>query len=152
MEIQSIAFEDLTVGQTAQKQFRVSAENVLEFARISGDNNPVHLDPAYAARTPFGQVIAPGLLVSSHISALIAMRLPGPGSIYVQQNLKFRAPVFLDEELTAAVVIQELKSEGRRVVLSTSVTKADGEAAISGFAIVKAPRESSVVEVEPLDA
>ena len=70
----------------------------------------------------------------------------------VQQNLKFRAPVFLDEELTAAVVIQELKSEGRRVVLSTSVTKADGEAAISGFAIVKAPRESSVVEVEPLDA
>lgn len=150
MQIRSIAFADLMVGQTAQKQFRVSAEHVIEFARISGDNNPVHLDSEYAARTPFGQVIAPGLLVSSHISALIAMRLPGPGSIYVEQNLKFRAPVFLDEELTATVLVEELTPEGRRVVLSTSVAKPDGEVAISGFAIVKAPRESSIVDVQPL--
>lgn len=150
MQIRSIAFADLKVGQAAQKQFRVSAEHVIEFAKISGDNNPLHLDPEYAARTQFGQVIAPGLLVSSHISALIAMRLPGPGSIYVEQNLRFRAPVFLDEELTASVLVEELEPEGSRVVLTTSVTKAGGEIVISGFAIVKAPRESSIVEVEPL--
>ena len=85
--------EDLTVGMEATFAKVISDEDIENFAQVSGDNNPVHLDDAYASQTRFGGRIAHGMLSASLISAVIGTRLPGPGAIYMSQSLRFRAPV-----------------------------------------------------------
>src|ERR1041385_4570394 len=93
----------LILGATASRTKRITAEDIEAFARASGDMNPVHLDEAYAATTPFGRRIAHGLLTGSLISAVLGNDLPGPGTIYLSQELKFKAPVYLDYEITAKI-------------------------------------------------
>ena len=83
-------FEDLTLDQSAQIARTVGAADVEAFAAVSGDDNPLHLDEAYAATTPFKRRIAHGMLTGAYISAVLGTRLPGPGSVYVSQNLRFR--------------------------------------------------------------
>ena len=90
---------------------KITEEDVKQFSLISGDINPVHLDDEYAKKSRFGKRIAHGILVASHISALLANKLPGKGSIYLSQSLKFLSPVYLDDEIKTIVKVIEVKGE-----------------------------------------
>ncbi|AKM05045.1 MULTISPECIES: MaoC family dehydratase [Burkholderia cepacia complex] len=127
--------EDLMPGMTAQFLKILSERDVFLFASASGDRNPVHLDDAYAQRTRFGGRIAHGMLSASVISAAIASRLPGPGSIYLSQDLQFRRPVKLGETVCATVTIKEILANRRRVVLDTRC-EVNGLVVVEGTAVV----------------
>ena len=96
-------FDELRVGQTAEITRVVGAADIEAFAAVSGDNNPVHLDEAYARGTPFGGRIAHGMLAAAYISAVLGTELPGPGAIYLSQSLRFRRPVKIGDPVTARV-------------------------------------------------
>ena len=132
-EVYSHRFEDLELGMSASVSRTVSEADILMFAGVSGDTNPVHLDQEFAASTMFGGRIAHGMLSAGLISAVFGTRLPGPGSIYLSQTLKFKAPVKIGDTLVARVTVKELKTEKRRAVFSTvcsvgSTVVLDGEA------------------------
>ena len=132
-EVYSHQFEDLELGMTASVSRTVSEADILMFAGVSGDTNPVHLDQEFAASTMFGGRIAHGMLSAGLISAVFGTRLPGPGSIYLSQTLKFKAPVKIGDTVVARVTVKELKTEKRRAVFSTvcsvgTTVVLDGEA------------------------
>lgn len=129
------AIEDLTVGLSAQFLKTLSEQDVLLFASASGDHNPVHLDEAYAKQTQFGGRIAHGMLSASIISAAIAMRLPGPGTIYLSQTLNFRRPVKIGETVCATVTVKEILAARGRAVLQT-VCEVNGRVVLDGEAVV----------------
>jgi 3-hydroxybutyryl-CoA dehydratase len=135
--MQTIYFEDLRVGMRETTRNVVTKEKVAAFAEISGDHNPIHLDDAYAATTPFGGCIAHGVFTASFVSAAIATRLPGPGSIYVSQNLSFRAPVMIGATVETAIEVLELIERGRRVKLKCECRVGD-KVVLEGEAEVKA--------------
>jgi 3-hydroxybutyryl-CoA dehydratase len=113
--------------------------DVQDFARASGDINPVHLDEAYAAGTRFGRRIAHGMLTASLISAILGNDLPGHGTIYLGQDLKFRAPVFVGDTITATVELVKFREDKRIATFQTTVTNQDGVLVIEGEAVVIAP-------------
>jgi 3-hydroxybutyryl-CoA dehydratase len=115
----SRVFADLNVGDRAAAERLVSEADVVGFAQVSGDVNPVHLDEAYAATTPFKTRIAHGMLTASHVSALIANALPGPGSVYLSQSLAFKRPVRLGDNVVSEVEITALDAGKSHVVLTT---------------------------------
>ena len=117
---QKYYIEDIEVGQKVKffKTFR--QEDVEKFSEISGDNNPVHLDVNYASKTIFKKRVVHGFLTASLISAAIGTKLPGPGSIYLNQSLKFLAPVFPDEEVIVELTIKNINLEKRRVIIDTT--------------------------------
>ena len=118
-EVYSHRFEDLELGISASVSRTVSEADILMFAGVSGDTNPVRLDQEFAASTMFGGRIAHGMLSAGLISAVFGTRLPGPGSIYLSQTLKFKAPVKIGDTVVARVTVKELKTEKRRAVFST---------------------------------
>lgn len=128
-------YSDLKEGMSAEFSKTVSDSDVASFATVTGDHNPVHLDEAAAARTRFGGRIAHGMLSAGIVSAAIASRLPGPGSIYLSQTLKFTAPVRIGDTVTAAVTIVELMSRNR-VRLATTCRNQSGETVLDGEAVV----------------
>lgn len=132
-------FEDLKIGMNATSAHVVTESDVIGFARVSGDCNPIHLDEAYAATTPFKGRIAHGILIASYISALIADKLPGAGAIYVGQTLNFRRPVKLGDEVTTQVEITALDEAKARAVL-TCKCAVGGKAVLTGEATVMVPR------------
>jgi 3-hydroxybutyryl-CoA dehydratase len=132
-------FEDLSVGMAAEMTRRASAEDVALFAQVSGDENPVHLDEAFAAATPFKQCIAHGILTASYISALLGTRLPGPGAIYLSQTLAFKRPVKVGAEVLSRVEIVALDDAKARVTLAC-ISSVDGKSVLEGEAVVMAPR------------
>lgn len=103
--------QELQLGDVAKTTVKVTEDLVKLFAEVSGDNNPVHLDEEYASATPFKSRIAHGMLVGSLISKLLGTELPGEGTIYLEQNLRFLKPVYLGDEVTATVSIKELLTE-----------------------------------------
>jgi 3-hydroxybutyryl-CoA dehydratase len=127
--------EDLMVGMSAQFMKTLTERDIFLFASACGDRNPVHLDEEYAKRTPFGGRIAHGMLSAAVISAALAGRLPGPGSIYISQNLSFRRPVKLGETVCATVTIKEVLTSQRRAVLET-VCEVNGKVVVEGDAVV----------------
>ncbi|WP_175747203.1 MaoC family dehydratase [Burkholderia ambifaria] len=127
--------EDLIPGMSASFTKTLSERDIFLFASASGDRNPVHLDDAYASRTRFGGRIAHGMLSASVISAAIAMRLPGPGAIYLSQDLQFRRPVKLGETVCATVTVKEIVANRRRVVLETRC-EVNGLIVVEGTAVV----------------
>ncbi|WP_027214114.1 MaoC family dehydratase [Burkholderia sp. WSM2232] len=127
--------EDLMVGMSSRFTKTLSEQEVLLFAGASGDTNPVHLNEEYAKQTPFGGRIAHGMLSAAVISAAIAGRLPGPGSIYVSQRLNFRRPVRLGETVCANITVKEVLARQRRVVLET-VCEVNGRVVVDGDAVV----------------
>ena len=132
-------FDDLTVGQTAEMSRVVGAADIEAFAEVSGDNNPVHLDEAYAKTTTFGERIAHGMLSGAYISAILGTRLPGPGCIYLSQSLRFRRPVRIGDLVVARVVVKTLDAARAHVTLETSCDVA-GKTVVDGEALVIAPR------------
>lgn len=134
-----MTLDELHVGQSAEHTRTVTQADIAAFADVSGDRNPVHLDEAFAASTPFKGVIAHGMLSAAFISALIAGELPGQGSIYLSQSLSFRRPVRPGDEVTTRVEVTALDSEKGRVTLATTCTVA-GKAVVEGEAVVLAPK------------
>ncbi len=127
------------VGQTAELSKTYSAEDLMSFAAASGDNNPIHLDEQYAAGTSFGRPIAHGMLVAGLISAVLGTKLPGPGTVYLGQSLKFKAPVYIGDTITARIEVLSIR-DGRPVAtLSTNCYNQEGELVIEGEAVVLAP-------------
>ena len=125
---------ELKIGMTDYVTKTITAEDIDKFAEISLDKNPVHLDEEYASKTIFKKRIAHGILVSGLISAVLGTKLPGEGAIYMGQELKFMAPVFIGDTITATVEIIELIAEKNRVVCSTICTNQDGKQVIVGKA------------------
>jgi 3-hydroxybutyryl-CoA dehydratase len=135
---QGKAFEDLAVGMTASATHTVTEQDVIDFARVSGDHNPVHMDEAYAAQTIFGGRIAHGALTASYISAILGNDLPGPGSIFTDLNMNFKRPVRIGDTVTATASITELIPKGNRVCLAVRC-EVDGKAVLKGEAKVMVP-------------
>ncbi|MBB3897482.1 MaoC family dehydratase [Roseococcus suduntuyensis] len=132
------AFEELSVGQTARFAKTITEADILMFAAVSGDTNPVHIDAEHAAGTMFKQRIAHGMLSAGLISAVLGTRLPGPGTIYMGQTLKFRAPVKIGDTVTAVVEVTALDPAKRRATLSTTCL-VGGKPVIEGEATVMVP-------------
>ncbi len=132
-----------TVGMQASRTKTFTDDDVRTFARISGDSNPIHLDEEYAATTRFGKRIVHGMLTASLISAIIADDLPGAGTIYLGQDLKFTAPVFLGDTITTTVTITKVREDKNIVTLETVCANQNGETVIKGEAVVLAPKSDS---------
>jgi 3-hydroxybutyryl-CoA dehydratase len=127
--------EDLRVGMSASFSKTITEADLVLFAGVSGDNNAMHVNEEFAAATPFGGRIAHGMLTASVISAAIANKMPGPGTIYLGQNLRFRAPVRPGETVHATVTVTEIVVDRRRVTLST-ICRVGGTVVVEGDALV----------------
>jgi 3-hydroxybutyryl-CoA dehydratase len=128
--------DDLQVGQSAELSRTVSDEDVRRFAEVTGDFNPVHVDEAAAARSMFGGRVAHGMLAAGMISAVLGTRLPGEGTIYLSQSLRFTKPVRIGDRVTARVEVVEVIPAKRRVRLSTAVRNQGDEVVLEGEALV----------------
>ncbi len=129
----------LTIGATASRTKMITDADVRAFAQASGDTNSIHLDEAYAAQTPFKRRIAHGMLTASLISAVLGNDFPGMGTIYLAQEVKFRAPVFIDDTVTATVELVKYREDKRIATFRTTVTNQDGVLVVEGEAVVIAP-------------
>jgi 3-hydroxybutyryl-CoA dehydratase len=123
MEYKTKFIEDFSVGMESTTEKTVTDEDIKRFAEVSGDFNPVHLDEEFAKKTIFKGRIAHGFLTASFISTIIATELPGPGSIYLKQSLKFLAPVYINEKILVKVRIIEINIEKSKVKLITECFK-----------------------------
>jgi 3-hydroxybutyryl-CoA dehydratase len=133
-----IFFEDLKVGQTASLAKTITEADILLFSAVSMDTNSAHLDEEASKKTQFGGRIAHGMLSAGLISAVLGTRLPGPGTIYMGQTLRFKAPVRIGDTVTATAEVKELNAEKKRAVLITTCTVA-GKVVIDGEATVLVP-------------
>jgi len=129
------------VGQTASLSRTISESDVYLFAGVTGDMNPAHTNEEYAKTTHFKTRIAHGMLSGGLISAVLGMKLPGPGTIYTGQTLKFLAPVHIGDTITATAEIKDLDLERGRVTLTTTCTNQDGVVVTTGEATGLLPRE-----------
>src|SRR5690349_24291331 len=136
--LRTLFFEDLSVGMTETLEKTVASSDVVGFAQLTGDRNPIHLSEHFAARTSFGKRIAHGLYTASLISAVLGTRLPGPGAIYISQTLNFRAPVKIGDTVTVIVEAVELIPEGRQVKFHCEAL-VDGKTVLDGEALVSVP-------------
>ena len=128
---------DLYIGQEERMSAQFSMEKVKAFANITGDYNPIHLDPVYASQTIFKENIVHGFLVASLFSTILGTKMPGEGSIYLKQNMKFVKPVYIDDTVTAVVSITDINFEKQLVTLNTTCHNQDGVVVIEGDALVK---------------
>lgn len=131
-------FEALSVGMSASVGRTVSEADILMFAGVSGDTNPVHVDGEFAASSMFGQRIAHGMLSAAYISTVFGTKLPGPGCIYLSQSLKFKAPVKIGDTVLATVTVKELNVEKRKALFDTVCTVA-GKVVLEGQAEILVP-------------
>ena len=143
--LRTLFFENLSVGMTETLEKTVSSSDVVGFAQLTGDRNPIH----FAARTSFGKRIAHGLYTASLISAVLGTRLPGPGAIYISQTLNFRAPVRIGDTVVVTVTVRELIPEKSRARLSCICAVA-GEVVLDGEALVKVPSEKTARGKRPM--
>ena len=123
-------------GDTATRSKTITDEDIRAFAELTGDHNPVHLDDEYAAGTRFGQRIAHGMLAASLISATLANELPGRGTVYLSQSLRFVAPVLPGDTVTASVAVTKVREDKPILTLETVCTNQRGEKLIEGEAVV----------------
>jgi 3-hydroxybutyryl-CoA dehydratase len=131
--------EDLKVGMSAMFGKTVTEADIMAFAGVSGDTNPIHLHDGFARTTRFGQRLAHGMLSGSFISAVLGTKLPGPGSVYVSQTMNFMAPVLIGETITAVATITAIDEKRRRVTLKTQCLNGD-KVVIDGEATILVPR------------
>lgn len=124
-ELHGYFLEDLEVGMSAFYAKTISESDVYMFAGISGDNNPIHINDEYAQTTPFKKRIVHGMFSAALISTVAGTRLPGPGAIYIDQQIKFRAPVFIGDTAKATLTITEIDEKRRRVITKTDVHVGD---------------------------
>lgn len=146
-ELRTLYYEDLAVGMTETLSKTVLSSDVVGFAEVSGDRNPVHLSEHFAATTPFRTRIAHGLYTASLISAVLGTRLPGPGAIYLSQTLNFKAPVRIGDEVIVVVTVVELLERGHRAKLACTCSVGD-IVVLEGEAMVKVPTRQEADELD----
>lgn len=140
-ELTGYFFEDLEVGMSAAFAKTVSEADIYGFAGITGDTNPVHINEEYARQTPFEGRIAHGMLSAGFISTVLGTKLPGPGSIYMMQTLKFKAPVRIGDTVVARATIREIVEGKPRVKIATVCTVGDTVVA-EGEALIMVPQRN----------
>jgi len=144
--IGNYTYDEITIGQTATYSKLIEARDIQLFAAVSGDVNPVHLDAAFAATTQFKGCIAHGMLSGAIVSAAIAMQLPGPGSIYLGQSLRFCLPVKAGDTITVALEVTDKKDKRGVVTLDCKVYNQHEKLVVTGTAEVMAPQEKLLLE------
>ncbi|MGO8885530.1 MAG: MaoC family dehydratase [Streptosporangiaceae bacterium] len=132
-----LAYSDINVGDEASFAKTITEGDVVQYAGITGDFNPIHINSEYARESMFKERIAHGMLVSGLISAVLGTQLPGPNSIYLGQNLKFTAPVKFGDTVTAVVTVTEKRDDKRIITLKTTVSNQHGDVVVDGSAVVK---------------
>src|SRR5271167_2213883 len=148
LPLRTLFFEDLSVGMTERLAKTVASSDVIGFAQLTGDRNPIHLSEHFAAKTSFRTRIAHGLYTASLISAVLGTRLPGPGAVYVSQTLQFRAPVKIGDTVDVTVIVAELIPERERARL-TCICRVGDEVVLEGEALVKVPSEKAAKDKRP---
>ncbi len=144
--LSNFTYDEIEIGQTASYSKTIEAQDIQMFAAVSGDVNPVHLDADFAATTQFKQPIAHGMLTGAIISAALAMELPGPGTIYLGQSLRFRLPVLIGDSITIELEVTEKRDDRKFVTLNCKAVNQDGKTVASGVAEVMAPTEKLELE------
>jgi len=139
--LENYPINELVVGQRANYSKTLTEQDIILFAACSGDVNPVHLDKEYAATTPFGEPIGHGMWTGALVSAAIAIRLPGPGSVYRSQSISFKHPVKIGDTLTVTLIVCEIKERIKLVTLECEAHNQDGKLIAKGIAEVIAPAE-----------
>lgn len=134
----SFFIEDLSVGMESSLSKTVKESDIVGFAELSGDRNPVHLDAEYAATTMFKERIAHGMLSAAYISAVFGMQMPGPGAIYMSQTLNFKAPVKIGDTVVTTVKVAEVIPEKKRARFEC-VCAVDGKPVVVGEAMLMVP-------------
>ena len=144
--LENTPFDELVVGMTATYTKTVSEDDIKLFAILSGDTNPIHLDEEYAKTTPFGGCIAHGAMCAVIISAAVATKFPGPGSIYAGQEMRFKKPVRPGDTLTAHLELMEKKRRGNIVLINNEIKNQNGETVFLGVSTVVAPTEKVIAK------
>jgi phosphotransacetylase/acyl dehydratase len=139
--LQNRTFDELSIGESSSLSRTVSQRDIDLFAAATGDVNPAHVDPAYAATDMFHHIIIHGMWGAGLISAVLGTRLPGPGTIYLGQNLRFRHPMAVGDTITAKLTVREKRPDKRDVILDCVCTNQNGETVITGTAETRVPRE-----------
>jgi phosphotransacetylase/acyl dehydratase len=139
--IENRTFDEIAIGDSASLSHRLTEQDIELFAVVSGDVNPAHLDPAYAETGLFHKIIGHGMWSGSLISAVLGTRLPGPGTIYLGQDLRFRAPVGIGDTITATVTVREKNREKKRIIFDCTCVNQNGKQVVTGTAEVQAPTE-----------
>lgn len=139
--LENYPINELVIGQRANYSKTLTEQDVVLFAACSGDVNPVHLNKAYAATTPFGEPIGHGMWTGALVSAAIATRLPGPGSVYRSQSLSFKHPVKIGDTVTITLLVSEIKERVKLVTIECEAHNQDGKLIAKGVAEVIAPAE-----------
>jgi len=134
---EGFSIEELTVGQSASMSKTVTEADIVMFAGVTGDFNPAHIDAEYAANSMFKERIAHGMLSAGFISATIAMKLPGPGSIYLSQSLKFKAPVMIGDTVKTTVTVASINEKRKIITLETVCTVAGKTVVVGEAALMK---------------
>lgn len=145
-QLVNYTYDELEIGQSAEYVRTVTEQDILMFAAVSGDTNPVHLDEAFAATTQFEGRIAHGMLTGAYVSAALALNLPGPGSIYLGQTLKFRAPVRIDDTLTIKLEVTEKNDRRKQATISCTVLNQHGKKVATGEATALPPTEKMIID------
>lgn len=145
-QISNFTYDEITIGQSASYSKLIEEQDIQLFAAVSGDVNPVHLDAEFAATTQFKERIAHGMLSGAIISAALAMELPGPGTIYLGQSLRFRLPVKIGDTVTVKLEVLEKKDKRNLVSLDCKAFNQEDKLVVTGTADVMAPSEKLVVE------
>ena len=135
--MKELAFADIKVGDSASLSKTVTEADIMNFAEVSGDFNPVHVDAEFASQSMFKQQIAHGMLSASYISALLGNQLPGPNTLYLGQTLNFKNPVMIGDTVTATVTVTEKRDDKRILKLDTTVTNQHGDVVIDGGSVLK---------------
>ena len=125
---------NVTVGQRSERRLTLTAAHVKTFAELTGDYNPLHFDEAFAARTKFGRLVVQGGLTTGLLHALVAMDMPGPGTVFLSQNWKFTAPVYIDDTITAAAEVVSVHATKPVTQLAIRVTRQTDEVVLEGEA------------------
>lgn len=145
-KLSNFTYDEIYVGQTARYTKKIEERDLLLFAAVSGDANPVHLDADFAATTAFKERIAHGMLTGAIISAAIAMELPGPGTIYLGQSLRFRLPVKIGDTVTIQLEVTEKRDKRKFVTLDCKAYNQSEKLVASGTSEVMAPTDKLLIE------
>ena len=151
-QISNFTFDEIQIGQTTSFSRTIGEREIMLFAAASGDVNPLHLDPVYAATTPFGEPIAHGILSASLISAAVALQLPGPGAVYVSQSLRFLRPVKAGDQLTARLEVTAKRADKKFITLDCAIVNQHGKPVVTGQAEIMAPVEKVTIDLPELPA
>lgn len=135
------SIDQFNIGDSAEFTKTITEYDVYQYAGVTGDFNPVHINEVYAKETFFKRRIAHGMLAGGLISAVLGTRLPGPGSVYLRQELNFTAPVYFGDTVTAKVEIVDINTGKKRITLKTTCTNQDDKVVVDGEAVISLPRK-----------